>query len=310
MEIIDFSKRLKADFNDGCFNYYPMGDLHIGTRSHADHALSTCVNEVGADPRGVWSDGGDPISGICLQDKRWNPAMHYGAYDTIDKQVGLYLERTEAIGERQLWVLGGNHVETNIHIANAIRMIGTKRGCAWPGECVKAKFNKFYVWDIHGVGSVNSMAGDFRQRVTNEGIRVKRKLRLLQGDCLLMVMHHIHKMRWVSPDFENYSVISDKKNPQKLKTAYAKSYVNPDGTIHEDNRWYLSGGAFQQSQMLNEMRIDDDGKEYKAIMDTYALKAMYGPTELGMWRVRIKDWWVDGCDRGIVQDDEIIWKSI
>ena len=201
MEIIDFSKRLRADFSDGCFNYYPMGDMHIGTRSHADHALSTCVKAVEADPIGVWSDGGDSISGICLEDRRWDPAMHYGAYDTIDKQVELYKEKLNSIKDRMLWILTGNHVETNIHIANAVRMIGTAWDVAWPGECIKAKFNKFYVWDIHGVGSVNSMAGDFRQRVTNEGIRVKRKLRLLQGDCSLMIMHHIHKLRWVSPDF-------------------------------------------------------------------------------------------------------------
>lgn len=293
MEIADYTDRLKGDFSDGNFNWYPLGDTHVGTKELAKSELLECFGIVERDPIGIWTDGGDQLSGICFEDRRWDPSLHYGEYSTVNKQRDLYLDLSSGIWEKCLWQLLGNHGETTKHVIDAVGEIAAKMKCCHAGFLMKAKFNEFFVWDVHGTGSVNSMAGTFRQRYTNDGEKIKRKMMWEQGDCLAMVMHHIHKMRVVKPDFNNYSIVSDNSDPGVLRAVYSQSFINPDGTIHPDLRWYASGGSFQKKNLLNEWRVNPEtGKEYKVIINTYAEKGMFAPVELGMLKVKIRDWWI------------------
>ncbi len=294
----DVSDRMKTDFPDGNFNYYPVGDDHAVTPEMVVEFWLWCMKLIGDDPIGVWSNGGDQLSGICNGDKRFDPRIHSGKYATVSHQKDFYVGniKNSARGEKCLWQTAGNHTETTKDIIDAVGEIAKELGTAFVGRAVKAHFAPgLNVWDMHGRYRVNSMAGSFRQRRVNEGEMLKRRMSGLQGDCILMIMHHIHKMREAFPDSENkkFAIISG--DDKKLKTHYMQPEYDSCGYIHEDMRWYISGGAFQKSQLQNEWRVDPTtGEKYYCILDSYALE--YAPAELGMRRVRVRDWRIEGVD--------------
>jgi len=267
MIISDFSRRVPKDFN-----LYLLGDAHVGNGAMAEKPLWTAVNMIKDDDKGFCITGGDMCEAIHLGDKRFEPAVHMGKYATADKQAAHVAALLDPIQGKVLAALDGNH---ELKYANIVdytdlwcRRLDNKikRG----GYSIKAKFSKdFRLFYHHGMGSVNSRAGDRRQMETNDGISIKRKLRHLMGDCNVMAMAHIHKLR-ICPPIDSMALVGD----GKLSHIYPSDVVSKDGYIPEDYRWFCSTGSFLTTFVDN--------------VTTYSERAMYSPTEIGMMKITVE----------------------
>jgi len=270
---------IRADFTKKTpqtFRLAILADTHIGNIGCSEKAIEKAVKQIASDNRCYWLFLGDGCETIFLGDKRFDPQVHVGKYELLQAQISTWVDLFAPILPRCLAYIGGNHEFRVRHIDNVPNRVKEKVELKYGVDIlcdnftIKAKFSdNFRLYATHGSGSVNSMAGDRRQMEFNDAIRVKRKLRHLAGDCNVMVMAHIHKLRIMAPA-EDLCLVGD----DKLKEAYPDDYVSQTGAINEDSRWFCSTGSFLKSQM--------DG------VTLYSEVAMYPPNEMGYILIEVE----------------------
>ena len=268
----DFSSRVPSNYR-----LYLLSCTHFGNAAMSMPSIKRAIKLIDSDSSAYWGHLGDVTESIHVGDFRYDPVVHAGKYQSADQQAEYFADTFAPIADKCLFILRGNHEEKIIKTIEVDRLItdrfrdyhGVKENIVRGGRTIKATFSDdFKLYATHGAGSVNSQAGDRRQMENNDAIKVKRKLRLLQSDCIVMAMAHIHKVRVCSP-VEQLHIIGD----TKTVAVYPKIARTPEGVIPEDYRWYCSTGAFLKTLV--------DG------MTTYSEAAMYSPTEIGCIRIDV-----------------------
>lgn len=268
------------------FNFYFLSDTHCGRIGVAKDKIAKAVTRIRRDPKGFWGGGGDHAEFIAPGDKRYSSAeQENGTYKRLELQAEDFAKMVHSISGKCLFILNGNHEEKVEEIFDASRHIANILGKKIPhgGRTIHLTLgSKCKFFFTHGSGNVRSMAGSPRQIEINEAERIKRKLMPLAGDCIFMAMGHVHKIR-ICPPSERLAMIA---GPNGYKQIYTRPYVSGNGFINEDSRWYGSTGTFVAS-MINGAT-------------TYAEKAMYPPTELGMLKAVVRNGEMVGLEKVIL----------
>jgi len=257
------------------YNLYFLGDIHEGRIGVIHQKLKQAIKNIENDKNGFAIFMGDAVEAITPQDKRYSPFEQCceGKFQRIELQCENVAKIMEPIKNKFLAWLIGNHeekIEYTMDVANQMCK-NFKIDIPHGGRSAKILIsNKIKIFVTHGSGTINSRAGDPRQREVNESLTIKRRLMDLQGDCILMGMGHIHKLR-ISEPFKRLAIVGN-KTAQQIYPMFAKG---EKGFIPEDYRYYFSTGCFVTGWIEE--------------ITTYIEKAMYPPTELGMIKVSIKD---------------------
>jgi UDP-2,3-diacylglucosamine pyrophosphatase LpxH len=266
------------------FDYYQIGDLHLGRKGIAIEKARRAVDKIRRARNAVVGLVGDLCETMTPDDTRFNLDEIEGKLAKLDAQWDAVAELLAPIVDKIIFILDGNHEERVENICSVGSQIRRRlnRDIPCGGRTCKVLFTEtIRGFFTHGSGAVQSQAGDPEQIERNEAIRVKRKLRRLQADCMLMGMGHIHKMRICKPTKE-LAIVTDSKTG-KMTQVYSEPYMGPQGIIDEDKRYYFSSGAFMGSLLDN--------------VTTYAEKAMYAPVEMGMIKAEIKN----GCVKDVTK---------
>ena len=256
------------------FNLHLLGDTHIGNIAFAEEKLKKVIQRIKRDKKGLVGLMGDMCEAIHVGDKRYSPDVHAGKFGRITEQAKHVANLLRPIKDQIVFCLDGNHENKLRDVLNVGELIRDYLDCPmkYGAFSMKVDFGAFKLFAVHGRGSVNSMAGDPKQIEVNDGIRIKRKLRHLAGDCMVMCLGHIHKMRVCEPTSGLHMVDGEDGD---LKGVYPTIAHTPEGAIPEEYRWYGSTGSFLRTQM--------DG------VTTYSEEGMYSPTELGYLKVIVGD---------------------
>ena len=267
----DYSDRLPKDFN-----LYLKGDDHIGSAACSFKTIQAEVKIIVDDPIGWWMHLGDAAESIYVDDPRFSLALHGGRDALVNDQVNRWFKLHEPAIPKLLAILDGNHEDRLKNTVDIVRLISDKIkdrvgiDIDYGGYTIVARLSKkFKLFATHGSRQVESQAGELRQRQVNEEIRVKRLLRDLRGDCKVMAMGHIHKMRICPPSYDFYLA-----GEKKFDHIYPEEFVSSEGIIHPDSRWYCSTGS------AAKIYID---------VTTWAETRMFKPAELGMIKIEVRD---------------------
>ena len=281
----DFSDRVPSDYR-----LYLLSCTHFGNAAQSLPAVRRAIKMIDKDNNAYWGHLGDATESIHVGDSRYDPDVHAGKYREADEQAARFADVFSPIGEKCLFVLRGNHEEKIVKTVQVDKLIVGRfkdfykvpHDIIYGGRTIKAIFsNDFKLYATHGAGGVNSQAGDRRQMENNDAIKIKRKLRHLQSDCVVMAMAHVHKVRVCEP-VQQLHIIGDKRS----YAVYPTIAVTPEGAIPEDYRWYCSTGTF--------LRTLVDG------ITTYSEAAMYSPTEIGMIKINVAKGKVTGVEKVII----------
>ena len=121
MQLID--REIKCDGRADVFEFYPLGDLHIGSRSCAEKPLRKMVAQIAASRNALWIGGGDYLEAVLPQDiKRFDMDtlpdwILEGDAKTIRKKLNSILAQQydrarkilEPIKHKCLGLIEGNH---------------------------------------------------------------------------------------------------------------------------------------------------------------------------------------------------------
>jgi len=260
-------KKLKS------FNLYLLSDAHVGRVGFVERKLKRAIEMIKKDRKALAVVGGDMVESIMPEDKRYHPKEVIGRWANINQQTEWCAKFLKPIKDKIICKLDGNHEEKHdlkVDITDMLLEKMNAKNIPHGGRTAKIIFSdNIKTFHTHGSGLVNSMAGDPEQRERNDAIRIKRKLMHLQGDCIIMSMEHIHKLRICKP-VSRLAIVGDK--PRQI---YTKSEHDSTGFIDEDKRWYCSTGSFVTG--------------YLEGVTTYVEKGMFPPTELGMIKATIKN---------------------
>lgn len=270
-----------------------IADLHVGRVDLKEDLIRKEVQKIEQNPDWFVGLGGDLIEAIAVGDKRFSLEEHGGKHAVANAQVDFCVELLNPIKDRILFVLTGNHEDTIAPVYRATDdlclKLGIKETVAHGNFDAVAHLtdnDKYPVkwYAHHGAGSIRSQAGDRDQIYRNDARKVKRKLRNIRSDCILMSIAHIHKTRICFPP-KLMGMVGTTERP--VKQAYPEVMIDPDtGYISEDSRTYFSTGAWWGGQVINK--------------DTYGSKKMFDPLELGYNRIRIEDGYIKSVEDIIV----------
>ena len=249
-----------------------LGDIHEGLVSRSDSiydAIDRCKEK---KSRVLLM--GDLIEARQVHHPFYSLENSEGKYATVMAQADGLVEMLKPIKKNIIGVMDGNH-EMNQGVAEVLpvsKYIADKLGLDVPSGCytIKAKIGEDNLYATHGYGQVNSKAGDADQRYNNDVRALRRKLRGLAGDCMVMAMGHIHKLRVGHPVRELAIMGIDKQ-----KAVYTNPEMYRDTVIPETQRWYCSTGSFIRGYMEG--------------ITTYVERGMYYPTELGYIEIQMKN---------------------
>jgi len=258
------------------------GDQHIGNSAVDLVELKKINRHIKKKKHCYFSSGGDQAEAISVTDKRFNLSVHAGRegrFARLNAQRDFFVELYEEIGDKFLYILGGNHELCFKNIFDITEDIAKMLDCIHvPGTLAKVFFPGFRLLDWHGYGSVTSYARDQATRENNEAFSVMKKLVRLPGaDCDVSIMHHIHKMRIKAPN-RALNIPSDKNG--KLVQCYTEPtriWIDKKKGIYrlpEEDRWFASSGSLLRGYIENE--------------STYVEERGYEPSELGFIKIVVK----------------------
>jgi UDP-2,3-diacylglucosamine pyrophosphatase LpxH len=282
VKVFDFKKHKDIE-------YCSWGDLHIGNAAVCTDAIKKFIQHIQKKDNRYFSLVGDLIEGKTVDNPHFDIDIHVGKNEytstLIHKQCDNVIELFEPIADRCLFVSPGNH-ERNRSVKNVFKpeaYIAKGLGCECGTYANIAQFENLNIYEWHGGGFSNPMAGDYKQIETNRQIFPKRKMRFLAGDCEVMIMHHIHRVVLHEPAV--YPIIIFKDGERKMVYRRGGRVQHKDGSyeIEENDRWYcVSGSAL---------------RAYVEGVSTYAEEKGYPPTELGYIKVIIKDGSVEDVEK-------------
>ena len=269
-------RTIKHDIKRKDYNVYLMGDIHEGRRGVAYNKLDAAIGMIKEDKGSLVCLMGDLIEGISINDPRYSPYEQEGRYSRMTEQCKSIADRLIPIKKQIVSLLVGNHEEKLDKIMNCGTEIGDRLGLKFHTDsrtniCMLSDGLRFYL--THGSGSCSSSALDDTQREYNECKSIRNKLVRKAGDCVLMAMGHVHKLRIRRPPSKLTITRNDDGVMQECYPGHIHDPVT--GFIPEDHRWYCSTGSFVEG--------------YLEGADTYVERAGYDPTELGFIKVSIRN---------------------
>jgi len=250
-----------------------ISDIHEGVISRADciyDAIERCEKK-----KSKVFLGGDLIEGRWVHHPYYDKAAQEGKFKCVAEQAKSVAKMLRPIKKNIIATGVGNHEESQslreiIDVSGYIHeQLGIKRPHGY--WSIKAKIGEDRLFYTHGSGSVNSMAGDAKQRYDNDVRKIRRKLRDLAGDCVVMAIAHIHKLRIGKP-IEELTIVEENGKQKEVYTTidmYRKSGLPFPETL----RWYCSTGSFFRGYMED--------------VTTYVERAGYAPTELGYIEIQM-----------------------
>ena len=269
------------------FNLYLLSDIHKGTLAHHEDGFHEAIETIRVDRGARVVIGGDLTEAICTDDKRFD-------FDSVDPTIPNPIQQWQRVAEELMPIKTkiaaintGNHDRAHHRHGNGVRDIVCKdlgiRHKYGTYSCKVAFHDKhgliFKVFITHGSRSITSTADDPIRREANEKLILKRHLKPIAADCLIMWKGHAHKLIISPPEKELY--LND--DGEKIRQHYTTS--DPRGEyIHPDHRYYFCTGGFLKLY----------GPEGT---DTYVERAEYPPAELGYIKVRIEDRQVVGAEK-------------
>jgi hypothetical protein len=236
-------------------------------------------------------ENGDGIEGILPTDKRFQSITIDWARQlmTPKQQTSKFVEimrpvakRRDRHGTKFLAKGFGNHewklINTEDFAKTAADELGVPYGCVMYKFVAKYKgeiMHKFLI--VHGKGQLPQGAKDPIQRKANREAAVKRKLeRTGHGDCIAMIMSHVHECYIINPTSQDSLYLTDQDN--KIKQHYMAPSPQNASYIPPESRWYASTPGFRKS-------ISPPGSY---AMD-YGEMGMFSPTELGWLELHVKN---------------------
>ena len=263
------------------FDLFVMNDAHVGNAALMESGPKDFVRRVKRKKNSYVVCQGDNIEAISVTDPRFDLDVHRNRGPRFDAQRDAFIEMFDAIGDKFLWILDGNHETKLRNIVQPNRDISKKFNAVYAeGVIAKALFPGFRMLSWHGWGQVNSRAGDEKQRRTNDQISLKRKLRLLPGaDCDVIACGHFHKLILHSPDPKLLLVSDASKNElAQHYTVPSRIWIDEKKGLYrvpEEERHYMCCGSFLKA-------YDENTPSYA---EAWGLEA----TELGYGHIVVKN---------------------
>ena len=270
-------------------NLILCGDDHTGSRLRHNGGWNRLVEVVNSEYEGCSENfvvhHGDAIEGILLDDRRFDGKTTAG---NVLKEIDWFIANIEPIKDRMLVLLDGNHPRALWRtIPDVTRYICERTGIpfgTWETRFTYTYKNGKTMYKHlarHGSKSINSTADDAKRRRTNMELILKRQLRDLAGDCMLMSMGHTHQLLLCRPIDWNYLYTGTDGRVRQAETLKHSSgqYIAPE------HRWYVNTGSFLKSRDSGHGFDAEDEEVYSG----YAEVAGYRPVDLGFAVAIIRD---------------------
>lgn len=273
------------------FELVMFGDDQEGNAAKATDKYQKCIQYICASPTRYGIKMGDSMDAFWIDDKRYD-SMTVASKPQVQFERAVEQLLPLAKTGRLLTLLKGNHEKAlemklqrlgwdeavNEKLCKALR---DESGGSYPIEgsyTHKLEFvhsdgkPMFKGYFTHGRKTISSVSPDPHRKKANMQYRLKLILQEMAGDCILMVMAHIHIVL-VTPPLPGIYLTSEKG---KLKQNYTHSGSGKAGSyIPPDHRWYGVSGSFL--------------KTFVEGMETYSELAQYNPTELGYLEAVVRD---------------------
>lgn len=272
------------------FELILFGDDQEGNAAKSLGKYEGCIDYICASPDRFGIHMGDAFDAFWIDDKRYDEITTKSRPKEQMRQTVLQLAPLAKTG-RLLSKLKGNHEKTlemklqrlgvesdvNEQICAELRQMS---GTIYPIngtysnkiEFLDAKQKlMFKAFLTHGRKKISSVSPDPHRKKANMQYRLKLILQEFAGDCILMVMAHIHLVLTTLPLPSVY--LTSKGG--KLKQHYTKAGGGPEEYIHPDHRFYGCSGSFLRTF------VED--------METYSEMSQYNPTELGYLKAIVRD---------------------
>jgi len=248
-----------------------LSDMHEGLITQSDEigtALEMCMSK-----NSKIILGGDLTESRTPDHPYYDLTVSEGKYETIQAQAEGIAKKLYPARKNILAVMTGNHERGVRKVMNVSKTVVENLGIDVPYGMVtlKAKIGEDSLFYFHPEKwSCNSQAGDAEQRYYNDVRKIRRKLSGLAGDCIVMAVAHIHKLRMGKPVRE-LALIGEDGDEQV--------YTTPDmyrGTvIPETQRWYCSTGSFLRTRIKGKTSYSEAGG--------------FKPTEIGYIEIQMKN---------------------
>lgn len=249
-----------------------LSDFHEGLITQSDaigDAIERCMSK-----NSKIILGGDLVEGRTPDHPYYDKTVDEGKYATIQAQAEGIAKKLLPARKNILAVMAGNHERGVRNVMNVSREIVKDLGIEVPHGMLtlKAKIGEDSLFYFHPEKwSCNSQAGDAEQRYHNDVRKIRRKLYPLAGDCIVMAVAHIHKLRLGEP-IPELALIGEEDDKQ--------TYTNPDmyrasGNFPETQRWYCATGSFLRTRVKG--------------VTSYSEAGGYPPTEIGYIEIQMKN---------------------
>jgi len=246
-----------------------LSDFHEGLVTQSDHigtALEMCMSK-----NSKIILGGDLTESRTPDHPYYDKTVDDGKYATIQSQAEGIAKKLEPAKKNILAIMTGNHERCVRKVMNVSKEVVKDLGIDVPYGMItlKAKIGEDSLFYFHPEKwSCNSRAGDAEQRYHNDVRKIRRKLYPLAGDCIVMAVAHIHKLRIGNPVRE-LALIGEESDGQV--------YTSPDmyrgQVIPETQRWYCSTGSFLRTRVAG--------------VTSYSEAGGYAPTEIGYIEIQM-----------------------
>jgi len=276
------------------FNLFLFGDLHIGSILFSRKKWEAFVNQFQSSYAGLPADRnyavchGDVIEAIRVDDPRYDPRVHK---NFPLEQVQDAAELLSQLGDGLLVVLQGNHElalwrsgDWGMEIVNRLKEKHRLRRVEYGTLTAKISYLRhrgrrllFKHYATHGRRLIRSYADDPERRESNEKLILKRHLKNMAGDALLMSKGHTHKLIVAEPKKRLYLIDDGERIVHRYTEARQGDF------IPEDMRWYVNTGTFQKAFVLG--------------VSTYAERMEMEPVILGYAVARVREGKIIGVDK-------------
>ena len=215
--------------------------------------------------------GGDMVEGRTPDHPYYEKVLDEGKYTTIDAQVKGIAKKIKPFKDIILACMLGNHDRSHRKVFDVSEKIVEYLGVKIPYGMItlKAKIGDDKLFYFHpDKFSCNHTAGDADQRYRNDVRKIRRYLYPLAGDCVVMAVAHIHKLRVGAP-VKELALVGDERDQQ----VYTTPEMYRGQVIPETQRYYCSTGSFLRTRIKDAI--------------TYSEGGGYNPTEIGYIEIQM-----------------------